>query len=407
MEYIESYYTRYDIRIIEWQKPGKLKVICIYAPLEKGGLWDPDKNTWVNKREYEVIDLAVKSKTRETIYKKILTEEPLDFTGKYVKGFSLGKFRLDNDMNFYKRIILKDFKAIGTFFDGEADFMFTTFDGDASFRNASFGSGHYGAHFFYKGGGIINFRNLMAKGNLDMSGVRAKTIDFSKSLIYGTVNLTGIKTIDLFLTDTKITGKIFISSEELRLKDNSSREKDVINIQSITHREKRDQFRVLKENFRNLGQYDDEDKAYRWFIYHKIRDEVDFNYSNTVGSKIKKIIKNPSFPFKWLFYEQMGLYGTSPLRVVLTMAVVIVLFSIAYLPSTSLENIGLSKNLPLWVIGVINSIYHSIITFLTIGYGDNYIRPSLLGRALSGIEGFAGLFLMSYFTISFVRKVLR
>ncbi|MCK5311801.1 MAG: hypothetical protein KAJ62_06810 [Desulfobacteraceae bacterium] len=43
---------------------------------------------------------------------------------------------------------------------------------------------------------------------------------------------------------------------------------------------------------------------------------------------------------------------------------------------------------------------------MTIGYGD--IQPAnFSGIILSGFEGFMGLFLMSYFTVTFVRKVLR
>ena len=51
------------------------------------------------------------------------------------------------------------------------------------------------------------------------------------------------------------------------------------------------------------------------------------------------------------------------------------------------------------------AFYHSAITFFTIGYGDYY--PSGFFRWLSSIEGFVGLFLMSYFTVAFVRKILR
>jgi hypothetical protein len=54
---------------------------------------------------------------------------------------------------------------------------------------------------------------------------------------------------------------------------------------------------------------------------------------------------------------------------------------------------------------VARSFYHSAITFLTIGYGDHY--PFGAVRWVSAIEGFFGLFLMSYFTVAFVRKVLR
>jgi hypothetical protein len=54
---------------------------------------------------------------------------------------------------------------------------------------------------------------------------------------------------------------------------------------------------------------------------------------------------------------------------------------------------------------VARSFYHSAITFFTIGYGDHY--PHGAARIISSIEGFMGVFLMSYFTVAFVRKVLR
>jgi hypothetical protein len=54
---------------------------------------------------------------------------------------------------------------------------------------------------------------------------------------------------------------------------------------------------------------------------------------------------------------------------------------------------------------LLQSFYHSAITFFTIGYGDVY--PMGLSRVVSGMEGFMGVFMMSYFTVAFVRKVLR
>jgi hypothetical protein len=54
---------------------------------------------------------------------------------------------------------------------------------------------------------------------------------------------------------------------------------------------------------------------------------------------------------------------------------------------------------------ILQSFYHSGVTFFTIGYGDVY--PIGLSRLISGLEGFTGVFMMSYFTVAFVRKVLR
>jgi hypothetical protein len=51
---------------------------------------------------------------------------------------------------------------------------------------------------------------------------------------------------------------------------------------------------------------------------------------------------------------------------------------------------------------------------LTIGYGSSSfssvienISDNFMLILLSGIEGFIGMFLMAYFTVAFVRKVLR
>ena len=53
----------------------------------------------------------------------------------------------------------------------------------------------------------------------------------------------------------------------------------------------------------------------------------------------------------------------------------------------------------------LNSLYYSAITFFTVGYGDYFAVGWLKGVA--ALEGFCGVFLMSYFTVAFVRKILR
>jgi hypothetical protein len=50
-------------------------------------------------------------------------------------------------------------------------------------------------------------------------------------------------------------------------------------------------------------------------------------------------------------------------------------------------------------------MYYSAITFFTIGYGD-YFGGGII-KLLAVLEGFSGVFLMSYFTVAFVRKILR
>jgi uncharacterized protein YjbI with pentapeptide repeats len=363
--------------------------VTITATGDSRGFSNLNKTDWVKEKTFKVID-------RKRVYRWIKNEKSIDLRGKYIEGFSLCEYREKKNLGEYDRINLKKFNSEGAFFDGGVDFSHAGFKGKVDFFGATFQDGK------------IEFRNLKVQGDWDMRSVQADIVDFSDSIIHGTVDFTRAKIKQLRLINTRLTGKIFISSQELRLGRNIKNQEDAINSQAlprtVVHKKKSDQFRLLKENFHSLGQYEDEDRAYFWFKYHQIRTERKFEKDEPFW---KKITKPVIFAYKWLAFERMGKYGTSPRNVMVSMAVVVVLFSLFYLPVVSLENIGLPNDLPLWKIGVINSIYHSVITFLTIGYGHNFIRQTLSGRILSGIEGFLGLFLMAYLTIAFVRKVLR
>jgi len=53
-----------------------------------------------------------------------------------------------------------------------------------------------------------------------------------------------------------------------------------------------------------------------------------------------------------------------------------------------------------------NGFYHSIQSTFTLGYGD--VNPNnMITLLISGGESFIGVFMMSYFTAAFVRKLLR
>lgn len=94
-----------------------------------------------------------------------------------------------------------------------------------------------------------------------------------------------------------------------------------------------------------------------------------------------------------------------PLRVLISMLGWYVLFSITY---WLMETFGKSRILSstgYTLSSVARAFYHSAITFFTIGYGDHF--PVGLIRVISAVEGFAGMFLMAYFTVSLVRKILR
>ena len=101
----------------------------------------------------------------------------------------------------------------------------------------------------------------------------------------------------------------------------------------------------------------------------------------------------------------MGLYATNPARVLISMVIGYLLFTVIYILMIYFSNADILSTTSDQLGVVARSFYHSAITFITIGYGDHY--PVGAARIVSGVEGFIGVFLMAYFTVAFVRKVLR
>jgi hypothetical protein len=125
------------------------------------------------------------------------------------------------------------------------------------------------------------------------------------------------------------------------------------------------------------------------------------------ANKLARLWAWPAFGFKWLVFDKIGLYATSPGRVLFSVVIFWLFFGSTYFlvdlsglgkTASSVGNLDRLSTLS-------QSFYHSAVTFFTIGYGDVY--PQGISRIVSGLEGFMGVFMMSYFTVAFVRKVLR
>ena len=170
-------------------------------------------------------------------------------------------------------------------------------------------------------------------------------------------------------------------------------------------REKAEQFRILKENFNNAGQYDDEDKAYIQFKRYEARAILQVSIKE---NKLSAFWQYPAYGFKMLVFDKMGLYATSPVRVIFSNIIMIFIFSILftiipYFTDNSItsfsENSSFFENFG-------NAAYFASISYFTVGYGD-VLPEGIFLRLLAGIAGFIGVFMMSYFTVAFVRKILR
>lgn len=256
----------------------------------------------------------------------------------------------------------------------------------------------------------IIFRDSLFFEHVNMSLKKCKTLTIENCIIEKTINLSSSskRTVNidcLNLLNTRNLGQIYL---DWVMND----VKKMIYAQGKTtdYQEKANQLRLLKENFRKIGQYDDEDFAYveykRCMSISELKGEDLLHHKH---KRLKRIRRYIAFPFKWLILDFVGNYATNPFRIIETMLLTVIAFAALYtMPFIQLHGektlIDSTDSPTLQLYG--KALYHSIATIFTIGYGD--VNPSnIYAMLLSGFEGFTGLFLMSYFTVAFVRKILR
>lgn len=269
---------------------------------------------------------------------------------------------------------------------------------DVSFERTIFGDNPVSFYKSWFNTLSLSFCHL--DGFLDIRVQRSRIVNLSNTVARDIVDMNPHEfssEVDLlYLGGMRLLGRFYIDWKRNRVSE-------IINNQDeSTWRSRAEQFRILKENFKNLGLYDAEDSAYVEFK----RSESKARLKETVSAKpITAIKEYPLYWFKLWFFDRAGLYATSPVRVLLTMISFYLFFSLIFIwmMSSTSADIVASVNDQLSVSA--RSFYHSAITFLTIGYGDHYPYGAI--RWVSAVEGFFGLFLMSYFTVAFVRKILR
>ncbi|HQQ95582.1 MAG TPA: potassium channel family protein [Bacteroidia bacterium] len=320
-----------------------------------------------------------------------------------------------------------DFRGID-FNDGDVSFEGVEFgNGRVNFRNCRFGNGFKNfelsdfaegeARFEYVsfGTGMVSFnRSKVNKISLngchlncfmDLRFDQCLLLDLSNTVVRDVVDIKpmGEKVVikELNLVDMRILGRVFLNW----------RENDVhqlIYVQKSTSLyQKAEQFRILKENFRNNGQYEDEDEAYLEFRRCEARAIYEDQMKGGLSQKLGAI---PVFWFRKIVFDKVGNYGTAPVRVLMNSIATVFTFALLYYlitgyfyefghVATTLPD-ELNHNHSFW-----NAAYYSAITFFTVGYGDYFAYGCV--KALAALEGFTGVFMMSYFTVAFVRKILR
>jgi hypothetical protein len=269
---------------------------------------------------------------------------------------------------------------------------------DVSFERTSFGLEK--VSFYRSWFHTLSLRFCHLDGFMDLRVQQCLSIDLSNTIVRDIIDLNPHEFISvvqtLYMGGMRLIGRFYIDWKRNQVKS-------LINSQiQSSHRVRAEQFRILKENFKNLGLYNSEDHAYVEFK----RNESRANLTESVTqNRVRGLYQYPLYWFKLVLFDNAGLYATSPVRVLITMVNSFIVFSLLYLLLLWKTSADIVSAVDDQLSMVARSFYHSAITFLTIGYGDHY--PYGMVRWVSALEGFVGVFLMSYFTVSFVRKILR
>ncbi|MCU0455971.1 MAG: potassium channel family protein [Bacteroidales bacterium] len=269
---------------------------------------------------------------------------------------------------------------------------------ELSFEKTIFGSGDI--TFLESKFRSLSLRSCHLDQYIDLRLSYTSILDISDTVVRDIVDLEPfdfpVRIEYLDISGMRLIGKLYLDWE----RNNVSR--IIADQEGSTLKQKAEQFRILKENFSETGKYSDEDKAYVMFKRYEAKSWI-------TGQKEKGgftgFVSYLPYWFQWLVFDAMGLYATNPVRVLISMATVYFVFSLIYILMITFTSADIISSTADQLGVAARSFYHSAITFFTIGYGDHF--PVKAARVVSSIEGFMGVFLMSYFTVAFVRKVLR
>jgi len=370
------------------------------------------------------------------------------FNSAIFKGDTLfDSVTFDEDANFWRVTFKEHVSFNDTTFKGDANFGITIFERFAMFmdttfkRDTKFESAIFQGHTF--------FVKATFEGNVsfDLATLPSGKKLNIKAKKKGIIGFTYTKLENVFLDLNLDEGVLIDFSNTLLRNTNFTRsqiENHILQEENKEFSQAREVYLLLKNNFHNIGRYDDESWA---FEKEKEMERSIYSYGSFIKKirKDKNISKNKNYKktytsvgffLKWLFTKNFLLwiiygfldflfgYGERPLRVIRFAIIIIIVSAFFYMYfgiSTYPENIKLNLDISNNIItepqeitlntklsGIIikdfyNCFYFSTVTFTTLGYGD--LRP-LEGwsRIFAGTEAFIGAFMMALFVYTFARR---
>ena len=235
-------------------------------------------------------------------------------------------------------------------------------------------------------------------------------LSLSESMCSGRLDFRNLSFQEIDVSNTTITGQLLLNLSQLQRGKDSE-------VFAVKRRKKWDispclspqrsstlgeqvtvaeQLIVLRENFRRIPIAE---KQEQYCAYHLADAAWGLHY----WPPLAKITR-------WFAKYCFG-YLLLPLRIIRTMIFLMGLFTCLYIGLIGLRvgNLLFSDGRSIFCEGVLfgmgRSLYFSIVTFLTLSYGDIY--PVGFLKALAPIEALTGLVVVTLFTVSIARRLFR
>jgi len=160
--------------------------------------------------------------------------------------------------------------------------------------------------------------------------------------------------------------------------------------------------KIISEQNKNFHfasiEYKQIKEMYKNSSLHGIADK--YHYKEMVAKRKINKKRNPKRLLNFLFGDLLCKYGTSFIRVFISSGILILLCAIYYKTS---NEILFQNNIT--IPSLLDSLYFSIVTFTTLGYGDYHAIGAT--RFIAAAESFLGSTLLSLFTVIVARNIIR
>lgn len=237
----------------------------------------------------------------------------------------------------------------------------------------------------------------------DLSGAHLFNINLNhSSLMKADFSDTNINSGDL--RNTNMLGTTFLNTKTEHVQWGKEIVQETKAYEALKEKKKKesmDYFEQSEEIYRNLRQVCEARGHFEnaGFFFHK--------------EMVMRRFQLSLFSFNRFISKVVDLfcgYGEKPLNVVFfSMSVILsaaVLFFFVGIHTANEEIIfSLEKSLVENIVNFFNSLYFSVVTFTTLGYGD--IAPFGIAKAIAAIEAFVGSFTLALFVVVFVKKMTR